>query len=393
MRRYQGCLSDSLAFAVSIGVLASCVGTVSSESTPRSDVADAAAMRGGGAITGDGAATTGSGTDAVMGTETGSLPFGVDGSADSSSDIPGPGACGTVSPPPGPPGPEPPVNPTPISGLNPGAITKVPDGVFGNYVTEVSAGAGMAAGTATMASRKITIWAWKEPGAFLEYTVDVTKRATYALNFLYRAAEIGGAADFLIGGTNVGTIVFDHATGSDFGWSHSVLVKLDPGTSKMRIVFTPRSAPVDIVEMRASYPGPVVLPRAGVVHPLSGSTTTIPVDEPSDFYRVSYDGPKKQWACHFSFCEVEYFVETQRAGAYEITMNYSNYLSCNAVKFLVNGVEQAGLKLAQGGTQTPPKKLQLPCGVSRLNIHNPNYFDGEFCGGGGYGEVTLKPLP
>jgi hypothetical protein len=47
-------------------------------------------------------------------------------------------------------------------------------------------------------------------------------------------------------------------------------------------------------------------------------------------------------------------------------------------------------RLDQAATVTSPVMLDLPCGISRISIRDPNYVDGEFCSFGAmFGVVEL----
>jgi hypothetical protein len=54
----------------------------------------------------------------------------------------------------------------------------------------------------------------------------------------------------------------------------------------------------------------------------------------------------------------------------------------------------AVFRLDQAATVTSPVEMDLPCGVSRISVRNPNYVEGEFCSYGAmFGVVELARVP
>jgi len=307
--------------------------------------------------------------------------------------------CGKVVP---PAGQDPPVHPDAIA-TDSGAVTTLNDGdvdLAATNVTLISAGAGMSQG----AQGASTVWKWKQAGAFLEYSLKAVTAGTYAVNVVYFAAQEGGAADVLLGGTSVGKVTFETTAkvggygGIPNGLSRGLgtAVNLVVGLNKIRIAFTPRSTPVDVLGLQVNFSGHALPNAAKVQHLSTSATTALQTDAPSDSYRIHYTPNAGSWNCQRSFCLVEYLVETESAGAYVLTMKYAGASTeCSGVRFLVDGQPAAELQLPPGSGVSAAKTIQLPCGVSRLSVRNANYLmNGDYCAyGAEYGEVDLKPAP
>lgn len=351
-----------------------------------------ASATGGGEAGGASASTggaSGDGTGGSGGTSSSGGTSGLGGMSGSAGTVPA--ACGKLPEP--ALGPPLPVNPSPIVVKSTTVTPVIADSpAFSRTkVHEISAGAGMVSAVErTAGSAKDQVWVWKEPGAFLEYTVRVDKAATYAISVYARAEKAGGVAEVFVNGAKRGALGFP--VSSDFPRGHSVMADLAVGVSKIRVAFTASSAPVDVWRIHLNFGG-AMLPNAGKVHCLSTSApVALAPDSPSDFFRTAYDPKQRDWPCLKSFCGLEYLVEAPKDGRYEITMKYSAG-GCTGVEFVVAGKSWAVVKFDPGARVTPPKTIELPSGISRLELRNPNYINGEFCGGGSYGEVTLKPLP
>jgi hypothetical protein len=315
----------------------------------------------------------------------------------SAAEAAGVSACGASA---GPIEPEPAAAPDPIA-ADANAITAINDGDVDQAATNViaiSAGAGMSQGMQGTS----TVWKLEQPGAFLEYTLKVVTAGTYTINTVYFAAEDGGIADVLLNGAKVAQVAFGTTAkvggygGIPNGLSRGpgTAMSLASGTNKVRIAFTARSAAVDVLGLQVNYSGRA-LPSAAKIQPLAAQTL-LQSDAPSDFYRIHYDPSVASWNCQRTFCLVEYFVETEKAGSYSVTMKYAGASTeCSGVRFLVDGQPQIDFQLPPGAGTSPSKAIQLPCGVSRLSIRNANYLTGgAYCGyGAQYGEVELKLLP
>jgi hypothetical protein len=306
-------------------------------------------------------------------------------------------ACGVSA---GPTEPEPAVHPDPVT-ADTNAVTAINDGDVdqaATNVTAISAGAGMSPGMQGTSA----VWKLEQPGAFLEYSLKVVTAGTYTVNAVYFAAADGGVGDVLLNGAKVGEVTFGTTAklggygGIPNGLSRGpgTAMSLVSGINKVRLAFTARSAPVDVLGLQVNYSGRA-LPNAAKIQPLAAQTI-LQSDAPSDFYRIHYDPNVASWNCQRTFCLVEYLVETQKAGRYSVTMKYAGASNeCSGVRFLVDGQPQADFQLPPGAGTSPSETIQLPCGVSRLSIRNANYLTGgAYCGyGAQYGQVELKLLP
>jgi len=356
----------------------------------------------GGSAASGGAGVAGGGPSASAGSGGETATIAPDGS----SDHPEAGieaglviVCGKVVP---PAEQDPPVHPDVIA-TDSGAVTTLNDGdvdLAATNVTLISAGAGMSQG----AQGASTVWKWKQAGAFLEYSLNAVTAGTYAVNVVYFAAQEGGAADVLLGGASVGKVTFGTTAkvggygGIPNGLSRGLgtAMNLVAGVNKIRIAFSARSTPVDVLGLQVNFSGHALPNAAKIQHLSTSATTALQTDAPSDSYRIHYTPNARAWNCQRSFCLVEYLVETEAAVTYALTMKYAGASTeCSGVRFLVDGQPAAELQLAPGSGVSGAKTIQLPCGVSRLSVRNANYLmNGDYCAYvAEYCEVDLKPVP
>jgi hypothetical protein len=297
---------------------------------------------------------------------------------------------------------DPPVHPDAIV-ADSGALTTLNDGDVdqaATNVTLISAGAGISQGT----QGQSTVWKWKQAGAYLEYSLKAITAGTYSVNVVYFSAQEGGTADVLLNGTSIGQVTFGTTAkvggygGIPNGLSRGPgsAASFAAGTNKVRIAFTPRSTPVDVLGLQVNFSGRT-LPDAAKAQRLSSTAeTALKPDAPSDFYRIHYTPSAASWNCQRTFCLVEYVVETAKAGAYAFSMKYAGASTqCSGLQVVVDGQPQTDFQLPPGSGVSPTKTIQLPCGVSRLTVRNANYLTGDkYCGyGAEYGEVDLMPVP
>lgn len=316
-------------------------------------------------------------------------------------------SCGQAN---APLGQDPAVKPDPISVNGSVPVKTLNAGDWDQSITQItafSAGAGMVRGTELPANTNTggwdsrTPWKWKQPGAFLEYAVNAAGAGTYSINVIYAAAADGGRADILLNGARAGRVTFRNSkTAGGYGGipaglsrSQGTVTTFPAGPNKIRVAFTADSTPVDVLGIQVNASGHV-LQDGGKVQPLKpAAPTTLQIDAPSDFYRGNYSPSRHAWPSR-SFFLVEYLVQAEKAGAYELTMDYRAPPECAGAEFLVDGQVQGAVKFIPGSGVTRPKMIRLPCGASRVTVRNPNYLNGVYCGfGGDFGRVHLKPLP
>lgn len=303
---------------------------------------------------------------------------------------------------PGVPAPEPESAPSALS-LDAGAKTTLKAGNFDDAGTNVlapSAGAGFVAATRSGAE----LWRWAEAGAWLEYSVEVTAEGSYSVVVMYYAEVAGGVATITVDDSRAGVVRFGARDEvGEYGGvpnccarGHGVHVVLTPGKHRLRVTVSPRSVPVDVYGLQLNYAGQV-LDGGGQVHllPASQEVTTMPGSGAADFYRMNFDAERQAWPCEKSFCRVEYDVQPEQAGRYALSLQYAKLNEqCMGVGFQLEDAPLAAFRLDEAATVTAPVELELPCGVTRISVRNPNYVDGEFCSYGAmFGALQLSRLP
>ncbi len=383
-----GC-SDAAAGGVAAGSMAAAAAGVSG-----------ASVAGSGALPSGGVGGSLAGAAGAAGTP--SAPAGAGGAsgapAGGSSGSSGVTLCGEPSA----PEPEPSVAPDAVA-VDASAKTTLKSGNFdeaGTNVLAPSAAAGFAQGS----RNNTALWQWAESGAFLEYTVEATKAGSYSVVVMYYSAEPDAIATISVDGAAVGVVRFGQRDlVGEYGGipgccsrGHGVMTNLAAGTHQLRVSVSPRSVPLDVYGLQVNFAGQE-LANGGKLHVLPESTSlmALPSDGVADFYRMNYDAAKQGWPCEKSFCRVEYLVQPEQAGRYEVSLHYvKTNQQCMGVGFQLEDASVAVFKLEQAAEVTAPVVMDLPCGVSRISIRDPNYVDGEFCSfGATFGSVDLKRVP
>ncbi len=341
---------------------------------------------------GDGASVGGFATAGAPsgGAAAGAVPGGVAGST----------VCGAAAM----PEPEPAVSATPTAsaGVDAGAKTSLKSGNYDDSATNVLA-VSSAAGVKPSQRNATALWQTTEPGAWLEYTVEAAKPGSYGVVVMYYAAQPGGIVTTSVDGVNVGVSRFtSRESAGEYGGvpnccarGHGVLATLGVGVHHVRIAVSPRSTPLEIYGLQLNFAGQE-LTHGGQVHAVSATAavTTLPVDGVSDFYRMNYDAVKQAWPCQKSFCRVEYLVAPDAPGRYAVSLHYEKIDNqCMGLGLQLEDDSKAVFRLEQNASVTAAVSLDLPCGVSRISIRDPNYVDGEFCSFGAlFGSVELTPI-
>ncbi len=301
------------------------------------------------------------------------------------------------------PEPEPAGAPTPtLGGIDAGAKTSLKSGNYDDAATNVLA-VSSAAGVKSSTRNGAALWQTTESGAWLEYMVEAATPGSYAIVVMYYAAEAGGIVTTSVDGANVGVSRFtSRELAGEYGGvpnccarGHGVLTTLGVGVHHVRVSVSPRSKPLEIYGLQINFAGQQ-LAHGGQVHAVSATAavTTLPVDGVSDFYRMNYDAANQAWPCQKSFCRVEYLVSPDAPGRYRVALHYQKIDNqCMGLGLQLEDESKAVFRLEQDASVTAPVELELPCGVSRISLRDPNYVEGEFCSFGAlFGSVELTPV-
>jgi len=284
--------------------------------------------------------------------------------------------------------PAPTANPTPIKVASPAPVSTVSTSVgqTTKLIKEISTGAGMA----LVVSGTDATWKWMQPGAFLEYTVNVTTAGRYGLAVFFHAQQAGGMVTLSVDGADLGT-----QTLLASGRAPNVMATLKVGQSKIRVTIPPQSVPVDVSGLQLNFPKDP-LPDFGKVLAVSASARTVlQPDAVADFYRLQWE--KQSWGCIWHYCFIEYLIEVEKPGSYQIAVKHTTFDKMGGAAITVNGVAATTFRfdpLPSGpAVYTPPQTITLPAGTSRLRVADPNRINGEVCWGAHYVEVALNPAP
>jgi hypothetical protein len=309
-----------------------------------------------------------------------------------------PNGCGPAAM----PEPEPMLPPAPVA-MDSAAQTTLKSGNFDDAATNVLTPSS-AAGVKQTTRNGAALWQSTEPGAWLEYTVDAVESGSYSFVVMYYSAEPGGIATISVDDVKIGVSRFaSKEVAGEYGGvpnccarGHGVIANLGVGAHRVRVSVSPRSTPLEIYGLQINFAGQR-LANAGKLHalPATSEPTSLPPDGVTDFYRMNYDAAKQAWPCQKSFCRVEYLVSPAAPGRYELSLHYEKIdQQCMGVGISLEDESTAVFRLAQAANVTTPVVLDLPCGVSRISIRDPNYVEGEFCSFGAlFGAVELTRAP
>lgn len=309
-----------------------------------------------------------------------------------------PNGCGAAAM----PEPQPELPPPPVQ-MEAAPTTTLKSGNFDDAATNVLTPA-RAAGVKATTRNGSALWQSAEPGAWLEYSVEALEPGSYSFVIMYYSAEPGGIATISVDDVEIGVARFaTKEVAGEYGGvpnccarGHGLMANLTAGAHRVRVSVSPRSTPLEIYGLQINYAGQQ-LANGGKVHalPATSEPTSLPADGVTDFYRMNYDAAKQAWPCQKSFCRVEYLVSPAEPGRYQLSLRYEKIdQQCMGVGIALEDESKAIFRLEQAGNLTAPVSLDLPCGVSRISIRDPNYVDGEFCSFGAlFGAVELTRAP
>lgn len=296
--------------------------------------------------------------------------------------------------------PPPPINvnqPAPVTqiSLNPGQTTTV--------AMEISAGGGIQ-------SVNNNYWKSTAAGAYVEYTLSAPDAGEYGLSLAYRLkANTTSSMEMYVNGVKIAqsSLVYYYVEYDYPQRLPNIMTNFVKGTNKVRIVSTSPTQFFEFHSLQINY-ATVALPKYNTVQAISPTAqTSIAFDAPADFYRQGFyisgaDKTRRVWSCVWSYCFVEFLVSVEKAGAYQVAVEYMPGSNTGGhlagAQVVVNRTIAAVYRLNPKQSGDPSFKLtqaqsvQLSAGVSRLRLENPNYIDDEFCWGTDYSGLVINPL-